>query len=43
MEEFDKRKKDERNKVNDARLMGNVGLAVGGALLAGGIAVHIWF
>jgi len=30
-------------KANDAQQMRNIGLAVGGGLLAAGIAVHIWF
>jgi hypothetical protein len=38
---------NDRNKLlkksNDARTLRNVGYAVGGALLAAGIAVHIWF
>ncbi|MCL2101647.1 MAG: DUF3280 domain-containing protein [Fibromonadales bacterium] len=30
-------------KANDARSLGNIALIAGGALLASGIAVHIWF
>jgi len=30
-------------KANDAQQMRNIGLSVGGALLATGIAVHVWF
>ena len=30
-------------KANDAQQMRNIGLSVGGALVAAGIAVHIWF
>jgi len=34
---------DARKKTNDAKNLRNIGLAVGGGLLASGIAVHIWF
>jgi len=34
---------DARKKANDATTMGNIGIAIGSALLATGIAVHIWF
>lgn len=32
-----------RKEAKDARKMGNIGYVVGGALLASGIAIHIWF
>jgi len=32
-----------REKAKDAKFKGNVGYIVGGALLASGIAIHIWF
>ncbi|MDR2580785.1 MAG: hypothetical protein LBC85_07310 [Fibromonadaceae bacterium] len=36
-------KKAELKKVNDAKTIRNIAYGVGGALLATGIAVHIWF
>lgn len=38
-QEYDK----ELKRANDARQTGNISLIVGGVLLTGGIAVHIWF
>jgi len=34
---------DALKKANDAKPMRDIGLCVGSALLAAGIAVHIWF
>jgi hypothetical protein len=42
LEEFDG-KKAELKKMNDAKTLRNVAYGVGGALLATGIAVHVWF
>jgi hypothetical protein len=43
LDAFDKKKDGELKKVNDARTARNISLIAGGAMLAGGIAVHIWF
>jgi hypothetical protein len=42
-EEYEEMKKGQYQKVRDAEKLRNIGYAVGGALLAGGIAVHVWF
>jgi hypothetical protein len=43
IKEFEENKSSELKKVNSARTARNISLIAGGALLAGGIAVHIWF
>ncbi|MCL2100389.1 MAG: hypothetical protein FWH22_01595, partial [Fibromonadales bacterium] len=42
-QEFEKQKNAELQKSKDASKLGNIGYAVGAALLTTGIAVHIWF
>ncbi|MDR3001868.1 MAG: hypothetical protein LBU89_11460, partial [Fibromonadaceae bacterium] len=37
------RKKEEWKKVDNAKNLRNIAYGVGGALLAAGIAVHVWF
>ncbi len=40
---YRKKYDDELKRANDARSTGNIALIAGGVLLAGGVAVHIWF
>jgi hypothetical protein len=42
-QELQRKKADEMSKINNAKTMRNIAYGVGGALLATGIAVHIWF
>jgi hypothetical protein len=43
LEELKDRKKEEWKKVKDAKNLRNIAYGVGGALLAAGITVHVWF
>ena len=43
LQAFHKTKTAELKKMRDAKTMRNIAYGVGGALLAAGIAVHIWF